>query len=89
MGTITVRDPFTGDPRPYQMPAGGRGYTRLPSLISVWSTAPFLLNNSVGPFNADPSVDGRMRVVRRGRSSRCCGRKSATRTRSWATRFPA
>ena len=31
---------------PYDMPAGGRGYTRPASLISVWSTAPFLLNNS-------------------------------------------
>jgi hypothetical protein len=50
VGTITVRDPFTGDPRPYRMPAGGRGYTRPPSLIAVWSTAPYLLNNSVGPF---------------------------------------
>ena len=28
------------------MPAGGRGYTRPPSLISLWSTAPFLLNNT-------------------------------------------
>jgi hypothetical protein len=62
VGTITVRDPFTGDPRPYRMPAGGRGYTRVPSLISLWSTAPFLLNNSVGPFSGDPSVDGRMKV---------------------------
>ena len=53
-------DPFTGEPRPYVMPAGGRGYTRLPSLISVWSTAPFLLNNSVGPFEPSPSVDARM-----------------------------
>ena len=39
---------------PYQMPAGGRGYTRVPSLISLWSTAPFLLNNTVGPFDTDP-----------------------------------
>jgi hypothetical protein len=44
------------------MPAGGRGYTRPPSQISVWSTAPFLLNNSLGPFEQDPSVDARMRV---------------------------
>ena len=42
------------------MPAGGRGYTRPPSLISVWSTAPFLLNNSVGKFNPSPSVEARM-----------------------------
>jgi hypothetical protein len=62
VGLITVSDPFTGEPRQYRMPAGGRGYTRVPSLISVWSSAPYLLNNSVGPFNGDPSVDGRMRA---------------------------
>jgi hypothetical protein len=62
VGTVTVHDPFTGAPRPYVMPAGGRGYTRPPSLVSVWSTAPFLLNNTVGPFDTDPSVAGRMRV---------------------------
>jgi len=62
VGTVTVHDPFTGAPHPYQMPAGGRGYTRPPTLVSIWSTAPFLLNNSVGPFEQDPSVDGRMRV---------------------------
>ena len=44
------------------MPGGGRGYTRVPSLISLWSTAPFLLNNSVGPFDSNPSVASRMRV---------------------------
>lgn len=61
VGTVTLFDPFTGDRMPYAMPAGGRGYTRVPSLISIWSTAPFLLNNSVGPFNGDPSVVGRMK----------------------------
>jgi hypothetical protein len=64
VGTVTVHDPFTGAPHPYSMPAGGRGYTRPPSLISLWSTAPFLLNNTVGAkqFEQDPSVDARMRV---------------------------
>jgi hypothetical protein len=62
VGTITVHDPFTGAAHPYKMPAGGRGYTRPASLISLWSTAPFLLNNTVGPFEQDPSVDARMRV---------------------------
>ena len=38
------------------MPGGGRGYTRVPSLIGLWSTAPFLLNNTVGPFDGNPSV---------------------------------
>jgi hypothetical protein len=61
VGTITVHDPISGEPYQYTMPAGGRGYTRPPSLISVWSTAPFLLNNSVGKFDPDPSVQGRMR----------------------------
>jgi hypothetical protein len=62
VGTLTLSDPFTGEPFPYEMPAGGRGYTRVPSLISLWSTAPFLLNNSVGPFDTNPSVASRMKV---------------------------
>lgn len=60
VGTITWYQPFTGEPRSYVMPAGGRGYTRPPSLVSLWSTAPYLLNNSVGEFNPDPSVAGRL-----------------------------
>ena len=53
VGSITWYHPYTGEPKTYQMPAGGRGYTRPPSLVSLWSTAPFLLNNSVGSI--DPS----------------------------------
>ncbi len=60
VGSITVYHPYTGAPSQYQMPAGGRGFTRPPSLISLWSTAPFLLNNSVGNFNPSPAVDARM-----------------------------
>jgi hypothetical protein len=56
-----VYHPITGKPIPYKMPAGGRGYTRPASLISLWSTAPFLLNNSVGKFNPSPAVDARMK----------------------------
>ena len=62
VGTVTLNDPFTGDLVAYAMPAGGRGYTRVPSLISIWSTAPFLLNNSLGPFESSPSVASRMKV---------------------------
>ena len=54
VGTVTLSDPFTGKATPYAMPAGGRGYTRVPSLIALWSTAPFLLNNTVGSF--DPQI---------------------------------
>src|SRR5579864_3851868 len=66
VGTITVHNPFTGEPRPYVMPGGGRGYTRPASLISLWSTAPYLQNNTVGLFNADPSVAGRMAAFQDG-----------------------
>lgn len=64
VGEITWYHPVTGEAHTYTMPAGGRGYTRPPSLVSLWSSAPFLLNNSVGPlpFDSDPSVDARMRV---------------------------
>jgi protein-S-isoprenylcysteine O-methyltransferase Ste14 len=61
VGDITVKDPFTGAPHQYAMPAGGRGYIRPPSLVSLWSTAPFLQNNIVGKFDPDPSVEARMR----------------------------
>jgi hypothetical protein len=61
VGDIVWYHPVTGEPKRYTMPAGGRGFTRPPSLISVWSTAPFLLNNTVGKFDPDPSVDGRLR----------------------------
>jgi hypothetical protein len=59
-GAIKIYNPMTGDPMDFKMPGGGRGYTRPASLVSVWSTAPFLLNNSVGKFNVSPSVEARM-----------------------------
>jgi hypothetical protein len=66
VGKITVYDPITGEPGEYEMPADGRGYTRPPSLISLWSTAPYLLNNSVGRFDPNPSVDARMAAFEDG-----------------------
>jgi hypothetical protein len=39
---------------------GGRGYYRTPNLANIWATAPLLHNNSVGLYNADPSVSGRL-----------------------------
>ena len=64
VGKITVQDPFTAERWQFQMPGGGLGFTRVPSLVSVWSSAPFLLNNRLGPryFSDDVSVDGRMKV---------------------------
>jgi len=66
VGAITVYDPFTGKPQQFQMPGGGRGYTRVPSLISLWSTAPYLLNNTIGKFNESPSVEARMEAFQDG-----------------------
>ncbi len=71
VGAITYYDPYNGMPHSFTMPAGGRGFTRPASLISLWSTAPFLLNNSVGrlnpkapndDYNPSPTVDNRMAV---------------------------
>jgi len=36
------------------------GYYRVPSLVSVWSSAPLLHNNALGKFTGDPSIAGRM-----------------------------
>ncbi len=72
VGSIKYFDPFLGKsggdatytPRHKvnQAPAegGGVGFYRVPSLISVWATAPLLHNNSLGTYNSDPSLDGRL-----------------------------
>jgi len=64
VGEITYYHPVTGAKLTFPMPGGGRGYTRPASLVSLWSTAPYLLNNSVGTpreqFVTDPSVAARM-----------------------------
>lgn len=49
-----------GDEEDWKVPGGGRGYYRPASLVGLWATAPFLHNNSLGIFNNDPSVKGRM-----------------------------
>ena len=61
VGSIKVRHPVTGAEYDYPLPAGGRGYIRPASLVSLWSTAPFLQNNTVGHFEWSPSVEARMR----------------------------
>jgi hypothetical protein len=60
VGSIKVRHPVTGAEYDYPLAGGGRGYIRPASLISAWSTAPFLQNNTVGHFEWSPSVDARM-----------------------------
>ena len=60
-GELTLENPFDeDDPIEFQIPEGGRGYYRTPSLVSVWSSAPLLHNNSLGIYNKDFSVEGRV-----------------------------
>jgi hypothetical protein len=59
---VKLRHPLSGAEFDYVLPGGGRGFTRPASLVSLWSTAPFLQNNSVGPFDPSPSVEARMKV---------------------------
>jgi hypothetical protein len=60
-GSLTLENPFNkSKPIQFIVPSGGVGYYRTPTLVSVWSTAPFLHNNSLGEYNKDPSVKGRI-----------------------------
>lgn len=58
-GEIEVTN-LDGTKSTFSLPAGGRGYYRVPSLQAAWATAPFLHNNALGAFTGDPSVSGRM-----------------------------
>jgi hypothetical protein len=63
MGELEFFNPFN-ETRPIKFKPKeknvGPGYYRVPSLVSVWSSAPFLHNNALGKFTGDPSVAGRM-----------------------------
>lgn len=50
----------------YYPPGGGPGYYRPASLVSLWATAPYLHNNSLGLYNGDPSVKGRLAAFNDG-----------------------
>ena len=62
VGMIEVQHPYSGEVSKYEMPGGGRGYTRPASLVSLWSTAPFLLNNTLGRFEPSGTVQDRMKA---------------------------
>ncbi len=64
VGRIRYRDPFSGAERSFDAPGGGRGYYRVPTLISVWATAPFLHNNALGVFNNKTTVEGRLEAFK-------------------------
>ena len=60
VGTMDLYNPVTDEIFQWKTPGGGRGYQRVPSLVSIWSTAPYLHNNELGEFTGDPSTAGRM-----------------------------
>ncbi len=45
---VAVYDPISGGSTEFAPLGNGRGYVRPASLVSLWSTAPYLQNNSVG-----------------------------------------
>ncbi|MDR9893777.1 hypothetical protein G7B40_004210 [Aetokthonos hydrillicola Thurmond2011] len=60
-GELTLENPFNETkPIKFEVPSGGVGYYRTPTLVSIWATAPLLHNNSLGKYNEDPSVKGRI-----------------------------
>jgi hypothetical protein len=76
IGTFDVDNPYssTGKSKvsiPLPGESNGPGYYRPPSLISLWSSAPYLHNNSVGidptvAMPGDVSLDGRLRAFQDG-----------------------
>jgi hypothetical protein len=90
VGKIQIYNPYIplkGDETfndSFPAPGGGRGYYRPATLVSIWATAPYLHNNSVGIFNNDPSVKGRMEAFEDGiRKLLVQARKDENDTRSW------
>ena len=64
-----------GNPIPLYNPLTGKhdikftahkSFYRTPTLVSIWATAPYLHNNSVGIYIPDPSVAGRMEAYEDG-----------------------
>jgi hypothetical protein len=59
VGEFELWDPVLDQTNTFDTLGGGRGYQRVPSLVSVWSTAPYLHNNEIGVFTGDPTPQGR------------------------------
>ena len=66
VGAIDVWDPIAKTDSKWTVPGGGRGYYRPASLVSLWSAAPFLHNNTVGKHVHGVSVYERMEAFTDG-----------------------
>jgi len=73
---LTAYHPVSGAAMSFRPMGNGRGYLRPPSLISLWSSAPFLSNNSVG---YDDDSDYSRPVQAAAQSSSSYGSGSAER----------
>lgn len=63
VGIIEATNPFDpGTPITFASYSPGVGYYRTPSLVSIWTSAPFFHNNGLGIYTGDPSVEGRMKA---------------------------
>ena len=62
VGAITYFDPFSRTEKKFQPPGHGPGYYRVPSLVSVWATAPLLHNNALGLYLPDQEANRRVSV---------------------------
>jgi hypothetical protein len=58
VGPIRVANPLTGEAYEWNPPAGGRGYLRTATLVSLWASAPFFANNSLGELEYLYDQDG-------------------------------
>lgn len=59
-GELQYYDLVKGNKASFEPKADGRGYYRPATHAALWATAPFLHNNTVGFYNDDPSVAGRL-----------------------------
>jgi len=86
VGVIETFDPLEPS-KPFRFQAAGRGpgYYRVPSLVSLWTSAPYLHNNSVGAFTGDPSVEGRMRAFADGMEKLLWPERRAGLASVWTT----
>lgn len=64
---ITIKNPYAGQAGAASSAKDvehtfrpGTGFYRTPPLTSIWTSAPFLHNNSLGKYNGDPSFNGRL-----------------------------
>ncbi len=84
-GDIDFWNPYSEAEEKFPIPAGGSGFYRTPSLVSCWSSAPFLHNNALGKYTGDPSVAGRMEAFNDASQKLLWPEKRAGKDSIWRT----